>query len=85
MFSKVNMIMVKSTKEISLNITMNSEPLEEVTSFKYLRAVMSKDSMWKRCSSTCELAVLSKDSMWKRCSSAVMTKQVQRQSPYVCV
>ncbi|XP_070177895.1 uncharacterized protein [Littorina saxatilis] len=38
-------VMVNSTKTISatINITMNGEPLEEVSSFKYLRATLSKD------------------------------------------
>ena len=36
-------VIVNSTNEISVNITMNGEPLEEVTSFKYLGATLSKD------------------------------------------
>ena len=35
--------MVNGTNEISVNITMTGEPLEEVTSFKYLGATLSKD------------------------------------------
>ena len=35
--------MLNSTNEISVNITMNGQPLEEVTSFKYLGATLSKD------------------------------------------
>jgi hypothetical protein len=36
-------VMVNSTNPISANITMNGEPLEEVTSFKYLGVTLSKD------------------------------------------
>ena len=36
-------VMVNSTNGISVNITMNGQPLEEVTSFKYLGATLSKD------------------------------------------
>jgi len=36
-------IMVNSTIDISANITMNGEPLEEVDHFKYLGATLSKD------------------------------------------
>ena len=36
-------IMVNSTDDISANITMNGEPLEEVHQFKYLGATLSKD------------------------------------------
>ena len=36
-------VMVNSTTNISANITMNGDPLEEVTSFKYLGATLSKD------------------------------------------
>ena len=36
-------IMVNSTTNTSTNITMNGEKLEEVASFKYLGATLSKD------------------------------------------
>ena len=36
-------VMVNSTKNINVNITMNGESLQEVTSFKYLGATLSKD------------------------------------------
>ena len=36
-------VVVDGTNEIRVNITMNGQPLEEVTSFKYLGATLSKD------------------------------------------
>ena len=36
-------VMVSSTESITSNITMNGELLEEVSSFKYLGATLSKD------------------------------------------
>ena len=36
-------VMVNSTRDIHANITMNGEPLEEVSNFKYLGATLSKD------------------------------------------
>ena len=36
-------VMVNGTKEISVNVTVNGQPLEEVTGFKYLGATLSKD------------------------------------------
>ena len=36
-------VMVNSTKEISVNITVNGQPLEVVTGFKYSGATLSKD------------------------------------------
>ena len=41
--SEKSKVLVNSTSNISANITMNGEPLEEVTSFKYLGATLSKD------------------------------------------
>ena len=36
-------VMVNSSNNISANITMNGEPLEEVSSFKYLGATLTED------------------------------------------
>lgn len=36
-------IMVNSTNNISVSITKNSKPVEEVSSFRYLGAILSKD------------------------------------------
>ena len=36
-------VMVNSTNEVSANVTMNGQPLEEVTGFKYLGATLSQD------------------------------------------
>ncbi|KAH3884968.1 hypothetical protein DPMN_008954 [Dreissena polymorpha] len=38
-------IMVNSTTDTSADITMNGEKLEEVTSFKYLGVILSKDDL----------------------------------------
>ena len=36
-------VMVNSTQEVSVNVTMNGQPLEEVTGFKYSGATLSQD------------------------------------------
>ena len=38
-----SMVMANSANEINVSITMNGHPLDEVTSFKYLGATLSKD------------------------------------------
>ena len=40
-------VMVNGTKEISVNVTVNGQPLEEVTGFKYLGATLSKDGTYR--------------------------------------
>ena len=41
--SEKSKVMVNSTNDISVNITMNSDHLEEVTAFKYLGVTLSKE------------------------------------------
>ena len=36
-------VMVNSTNEVSVNVTMNGQPLEEVTGFEYPGATLSQD------------------------------------------
>ena len=62
-------VKVNSTNEISVNITMNGEPLEKVASFEYFGATLSKDGTCRAeihiqiATATAVMARL--NSMWK--------------------
>ena len=71
-------VMVSSTEHITASITMNGEPLEEVSTFKYLGATLSKDGTCtaeiriRIATATAAMARLSR--IWKSSNISFHTK-----------